>query len=44
MAGKFSPSSTYWGGKAWSETDLTGLEWRFHMKEDADKFAYSGGK
>lgn len=40
MAGKFHPTGTYWGGRAWAETDLTGLEWKFTKQEDADKFAY----
>ena len=26
--------------RAWAETDLTGLEWYFHKREDAEAFAY----
>ena len=40
MAGKFHPNGRYWGGRAWAETDKTGLEWLFHTKEDAEAFAY----
>ena len=36
MAGDYCGS--YLGGRRWSETDLTGLEWRFHSEEDANKF------
>ena len=29
----------YMGGRAWAETDLTGLEWRFDNEVDANNFA-----
>tara|TARA_Y100000310_G_C20567056_1_gene756014 strand:- start:688 stop:1041 length:354 start_codon:yes stop_codon:yes gene_type:complete len=40
MAGDYR--HTYMGGRSWAETDLTGLEWQFYNKEDAEKFAYKG--
>ena len=39
MSGKYI--APYMGGRAWAETDLTGLEWRFDNKEDANEFAYA---
>jgi len=39
MAGSYS--HTYCGGRAWAETDMTGLEWRFDNKKDANEFAFA---
>ena len=36
MSGNFN--NRYMGGRCWSETDLTGLEWHFNNEKDAEKF------
>ena len=33
----------YLGGRAWAETDETGLEWHFHTEEDAARFRLKDG-
>lgn len=37
MSGNFG--NAYMGGRAWAETDMTGLEWHFKDKKDALDFA-----
>ncbi len=36
MSGNYN--NGYMGGRRWAETDLTGLEWHFNNKKDAEKF------
>jgi hypothetical protein len=41
MAGDYHPNSRYMGGKCWEESDLTGLEWHFRSRKEADNFIFS---
>jgi hypothetical protein len=40
MMGDYHPNSRYMGGKCWAESDLTGLEWHFRSRKEADEFIF----
>jgi len=39
MSGRYC--GNFMGGRSWAETDLTGLEWQFDNKKDANEFAFA---